>query len=282
MALGDRYNEAGARLRFGIAVVAGRRDFARARMELTQALETFEDLQWQRGIAAVLLNQGIMENEVGDFAAGVAHTERALAKFEALDDARGMATAFGNLSTLHTAMGDGNAAVRTARQSLEISRARGTRLTETLALENLASATAALGDTAGAVRLGDDALAMHREIGLASRAGRFLGDIALWHAELGRLDVARALIDEMLGQGDDIWAEWPQRCHWEAALILRATGDAERAKDELAKARNFVSGLESQLTGEDLSRYQSVSWNAAIIAAHDRDEWPPLFTRTQR
>jgi DNA-binding SARP family transcriptional activator/predicted ATPase len=279
MALGDRYAEASARLRFGIAMVAGRRDFAQARAELAQALETFEDLHWRRGIAAVLLNQGIMENEVGDFAAGVAHTERALEMFEALDDARGMATALGNLSTLHTAMGDGNAAVRTARRSLEISRAGGTRLTEALALENLASATAALGDRAGAVRLGDEALAAHREIGLASRAGRFLGDFALWHAELGRLDAARAHVDEMLDQSDDIWAEWPQRCHWEAALILRATGDEARAKDELAKARDFVSILESQLAGDDLSRYQSVSWNAAIIAAHDRDEWPAAFTR---
>jgi DNA-binding SARP family transcriptional activator/predicted ATPase len=280
-ALGDRYAEASARLRFGIALVAGRRDFARARTELTHALATFEDLHWQRGIAAVLLNQGIMENEIGDFAAGVAHTERALAIFEALDDARGLATALGNLSTLHTAIDDGNAAVRVARRSLEISRAKGTPLTEALALENLASATAALGDTAGAIQLGNEALAAHGEMGLASRAGRFLGDIALWNAELGRLDVARALVDEMLARGDDIWAEWPQRCHWEAALILRATGDPQRAIDELAKARNFVSGLESQLTGEDLTRYQSVSWNAAIIAAHDRDEWPPVFASEQ-
>jgi tetratricopeptide (TPR) repeat protein len=238
-------------------------------------------LHWQRGIAAVVLNQGIMENEVGDFETGVAHTERALEIFEALDDARGIATALGNLSTLHTAMGDGTAAGRTARRSLEIAQASGTRLSEALALENLASATAALGDTAEAVRVGREALAMHREIGVASRTSRFVGDFALWHAQLGQLNEARALVDEMLADSDEIWAEWPQRFHWEAALILRATGDAERAKGELAKARKFVSGLESQLTGEDLSRYQSVSWNAAIIAAHDRDEWPPQFTRIQ-
>jgi DNA-binding SARP family transcriptional activator len=278
-ALGDRYAESAARLRCGIALVAGRRDFRRAESELMQALETFEDLHWQRGIAAVLLNQGIMENEVGDFVAAAAHTERALEIFRALDDARGIMTAIGNLSTLHTALGDGDAAARTARQSLEIARAGGTRLPEALALENLAAATAALGDTAGAVRVGHEALAIHREIGVASRSSRFMGDLALWQAQLGKLDEARALVDEMLADGDGIWAEWPQRFHWEAALILRATGDGQRAKDELAKARKFVSGLESQLTGEDLSRYQSVSWNAAIIAAHDRDEWPRQFTR---
>ena len=282
LALGDRYAEASAQLRFGIATVAGRRDFARAGTELTRALETFQDLHWQRGIAAVLLNQGIAENEIGDFASAVTHTERALEIFKALDDSRGIATALGNLSTLHTTIGDGNSAVRFARQSLEIARATGTRLTEALALENLASATAALGDMAGAVRVGDEALAVHREIGLASRTSRFVGDLAFWRAQLGRLDEARSLIDEMLANGDDVWAEWPQRLHWEAALILRATGDKERAKAELAKARGFVRDLESQLTGEALSRYQTVSCNAAVIAAHDRDEWPPEFTRIQR
>ena len=98
-----------------------------------------------------------------------------------------------------------------------------------------------------------------------------MGDLALWHMAHGDLAAARARVDQMLKQGVHVWAEWPQRFHWAAAQVLHSCGDDARARSELVRARELVAELEKKLTGDDLARYLSVSWNEAIVAAHDRN-----------
>jgi tetratricopeptide (TPR) repeat protein len=274
IALGDRNGEAAGRLRTAIAMTTARRDIARARDELSRALSIFEELGWKRGIAGVLLNRAILDNEVGNFADAVSSTERALEIFTPLQDARGITTALANLSTLHLTSGDGERALREANEALDVARAGGLRISEALAIENHANAKAALGKYSEAIRLGDEALAIHREMGHSSWSGRLLGELGLWHLELGDLDAARARIDQVLAQGVHVWAEWPQRFHWAAAQVLRACGDDARARRELDRARELVADLETELQGDELKRYLSVPWNTAIIAAHARDEWP--------
>jgi tetratricopeptide (TPR) repeat protein len=273
VALGDRHGEASGRLRKAIALICLRRDVARVRDELSRALSIYEELGSQRGIAGVLLNGGLLENEVGNFAEATTMTERALELFVALDDARGRATALSNLATLHIAMGEGERACREAKESIEVARAGGLRLYEALGLENLATATASLGKTADAIRLGDEALARYEEFDFSKWSGRLMGDIALWHAQLGDLAAAQTRVEKMLAQGVHVWAEWPQRFHWAAAQVLHACGDDARSRSELVRARELVADLERELTGDDLVRYQSVSWNKAIVAAHDSDHW---------
>lgn len=276
VALGDRYGEASGRLRVAISLVTTRHDVARIREELTRARAIFEELHWQRGIAGVLLNQGILENEIANFAEAARITERALEIFVALDDARGRSTALTNLATIHAEIGDGQRAYREAEESIRVAHDGGLRPAEALGMENLALAAAASGEIAEAIELGENALAKHEELGSRSRSVRLIGDLAIWYATLGDLTSARARVDEMLPLAAHIWAEWPQRFHWAAAQILRATGDGARAHEELHLARDLVASLAAELRGEELERYLSASWNAAIIRAHDADEWPAL------
>ena len=273
-ALGDRHAEASGRLRLAIALTSARRDMPRVRDELARAQLIYEELRSRRGLAAVLLNRGILANEIGNFADGVAVTERALEIFVTLDDERGKATALGNLATLNVALGNGRRALALAKESRKVARAADLRIAEGLALENLAIATAALGKTAEAIRLGDEALAFNRELDVKAWSGRLMADLALWQAESGDLAGARKRVEEMLVSGVNFSAECPQRFHWAAARVLHACGERERARVELARARELVAETAAYLSGDDLRHFESVSWNRAIIAAQDRDEWP--------
>ncbi|HZW74023.1 MAG TPA: tetratricopeptide repeat protein, partial [Caldimonas sp.] len=276
MALGDRYGEASGRLRMAIALVTRRHDVARIREELARAHAIFEELHWQRGIAGVLLNQGILENEIANFDEAARLTERSLEIFIALDDARGRSTALTNLATVHAELGDGERAHREAEASIRVAQEGGLRPAEALGFENLALATAASGKLADAIRLGEQALSKHEELGSKSRSVRLIGDLALWYAQTGDLRSARQRVDEMLPLGAHIWAEWPQRFHWIAAQVLRATGERVRSRDELRLAHELVTNLAAELQGEDLQRYLSAACNAEIVRAADSDEWPTL------
>jgi hypothetical protein len=105
-----------------------------------------------------------------------------------------------------------------------------------------------------------------------------LGDLAVWHAELGDLDAARARVDQMLAQGVKVWAEWPQRFYWAAAQVMHACGEDADARRELARARELIAEMVAELPAGDIKNYESVPWNKAIIAAHDRDDWPTFPT----
>jgi len=227
----------------------------------------------------VLINYGILEHEVGNFPAGVTVTERALEIFSSLDDARGKATALANLATLHAAMGEGERACREVNESIEMSRAGGLRLNEAQALENLAIATASLGNRTEAIRLAHEALALHRELDFSKWSGRLMGDLAVWHAEVGDIDAARAQVDEMLAHDVNLCSEWRQRFYWAAAQVLHACGEDARARSQLARAYELFSEIAAELTGDDLVRYESVPWNQAIIAAHNRGQWPSFPAR---
>lgn len=280
LGLGDRYAEANARMRIGLATTATRGDLRKAREEFAKAKRVFDELNWQRGSAGTLLNLAVLENEVGNFAEGIALTKAALDIFVNVDDARGRMVALSNLSTLHATVGDGSEAVRCANESLAIVRANGMRPSEAIAMENLAIATAVVGDLRGALAYADEALLIHRDCGVRSRGGRFMGDVATWHAALGDLNAARASIDAMLEGGNELWSEWPQRYHWTAAIVLRATGEQGKAEDQLARARELVGDLERQLSGEELERFRAVSWNRAIISASENDAWPDFPGKT--
>jgi DNA-binding SARP family transcriptional activator len=280
IALGDRHAEAEGRMRVGVALLSARRDIARVREEFSRAIAIFEEVGSQRGIAGLLVNRGILENECGDFAAATADTERAVEIFAAIENNRGKGAALANLAQLRTMTGDPLRGCREAKAALEIARASALRIQEANALENLAIATAALGDVAEAVRLGSEALLLYRKTESEKWSGRLLGDLALWHAQLGDIDAARRLVDEMLAPGVRVWTEWPQRFHWAAAQVLRWCGEGAGAHRELVLARGLVADLAAELTGEKLACYESIPWNRAIVGAHDGGVWPaPVSAR---
>jgi DNA-binding SARP family transcriptional activator len=278
-ALGDRYAEAYARSRLGLSLFVARRDFARVRTELSRAITISEELGSQIGTARTLMNRALPETELGDYAAASADIERALTIFEAIDDIRGKSLALSNLGLVRSLAGDPQRGRSDATAGFELAHSREFRVLEACALENIAIATANCGDVTEAIRLGNAALSLHEESQSNKWSGRLRGDLALWHVACGDLDAARMQIEEMLTHDIPAATEWPQSCPWAAAQVLRRCGEHARARTELTRARQLVAEVARQLKGEELVRYESIPLNRAIIAANDRDEWPPLEPR---
>ncbi len=267
--VGDRLAEASGRLRMAIALVRTRHDIARTRAEFAGARAIFEELGWQRGVAGTLLNGAVLEFEVADFALAAQMMERALAVYVAVDDRRGKVSALANLATFHAALGLADQAVREGTEALELARRERLGILEAQALENLAIATEAAGKPHDALRLADEALALHKELNFGAWTGRLLGELALWHMELGDVAGAKTRVEQMLAQGTGVWAEWPQRSHWAAAVVAHATGDEAGAQREHERARALIAEIESELEGDALARYRAAPWNKPIIAGFD-------------
>ena len=274
VALGDRYTEAAGHLHTGIAWVAARREVTRTREKFATAIAIFEQLGHRAGIAGVLHNRSMLENEVGNYAGAIADTERALEMFDVLGDNRARATSLANLAQLRALGGDLDRARADGLTALEIARASAYHIQEACALENLAAAFAASGDGSEAIRLANEALAHHRSAESASWCGRLLADLAVWYMEAGDLASARARVDEMLAQRAAVSTESPQRFYWATARVLHACGEEAMAQRELQRAYELVTELAADLSGEDIVRFERVAWNRAIIAAYDRGEWP--------
>jgi tetratricopeptide (TPR) repeat protein len=272
--IGDRYSEAAAHLRIGIAWLASRREIARTREKFATAIAIYEELENQAGIAGVLHNRSMLENEIGNFGGAIADTERALEMFKALGDNRAVATALGNLGQLRAVAGDVARACEDAEAARRLAHASAYHIQEACAIENLAAAVAAGGDILEALRLGNEALAHHRNAESANWSGRLLADLAVWYMLAGDLESARARVDEMLAQRVPMATESSQRFFWAIARVLHACGEEAMAKRELTRARELVSELAAELSREDRERFEAVAWNREIIAAFDRDEWP--------
>jgi tetratricopeptide (TPR) repeat protein len=272
--IGDRYSEAAAQLRIGIAWLAARREIARTREKFATAIAIYEELGYQAGIASVLHNRSMLENEIGNFAGAIADTERALEMFRALGDNRAIATALGNLGQMRAVAGDVAQACEDAKAARELAHASAYHIQEACAIENLAAAVAASGDLGEAIRLGNEALAHHRNAETANWSGRLLADLAVWYMLSGDLESARARVDEMLAQRVPMATESSQRFYWATARVLRACGEEAMAKRELTRARELVAELTVELSDEERERFEAVAWNREIIAAFDRDDWP--------
>ncbi|MBV9645839.1 MAG: AAA family ATPase [Candidatus Eremiobacteraeota bacterium] len=272
-ALGDRYAEANGRYRVGIVLVEAHREFVRAREEFSRALTIFEELDYKRGIAAILLNSGVLYDELGDWASAIGGTERALELFEALGDNRGKVGSLANLAELCAVSGDIERARAFGTAALNTARAAKLPIQEARAIDNLALVAAASGDMTQALRLAKEGLALHQASQSDQWSGRILGPLAEWHAISGDLDAARRYVEQMLAPSMLVAVERPEY-HWTAAQVFRACGEERLAKKELTYARNLVAKIAAELSGEDLERYEAVPWNRAIIDAHDFDKWP--------
>jgi tetratricopeptide (TPR) repeat protein len=273
--IGDRYLEGAAHVRIGIAWLAARHEIARTREKFATAIAIYEELAYQAGIAGVLHNRSMLENEIGNFAGAIADTERALEMFEELGDNRAVATALGNLGQMRAVAGDVARACEDAEAARRLAHAHSYHIQEACAIENLAAAVAAAGDLGEAIRLGNEALAHHRNAETDNWTGRLLADLAVWYMLSGDLENARARVEEMLAQRVAVATESPQRFYWATARVLRACGEEAMAKRELIRARELIAELAVELSREDRERFEAVAWNREIIVAFDRDEWPP-------
>jgi hypothetical protein len=83
-------------------------------------------------------------------------------------------------------------------------------------------------------------------------------------------------IDELLSDEDAVRsAHRPQYCHWAAAQVLRACGEAARSKELLKRAHDALEhSAGAILEPGTRSAYLRQSFNQEIVAAHARDIWP--------
>jgi tetratricopeptide (TPR) repeat protein len=105
--------------RYG-TLIHGQGDYQEAEREYQRALEIYERLGNQTGIAACYGQQGILAQDQGDYDEATRGYQRALEIYERLDDPAGMATGYHQLGVLAQLRGDYEEAGRQCRRSLEI------------------------------------------------------------------------------------------------------------------------------------------------------------------
>ncbi|MBV9103656.1 MAG: AAA family ATPase, partial [Candidatus Eremiobacteraeota bacterium] len=275
--LGDRYAEDLARVRLAMALVAMRRDVARAVEELRKPIDVSESGS-HLGLGRLQQNRGIVFSELGDFSEAIACFEDANAHFKAVDDTIGCAITFSGLALIHAWAGDPQLGRQQALAALEL--VPRYEAIHTGARDNLAVTVALCGDLDEAIALGTQVLADLQRLSGKRWYPRLLADLALWNAQSGDLRSARDYVEKLLAGTLPITTEKPQSCPWTAAQVLRACGDGTRARAELERAYNLVAPLAEQLTGDARARFVTVPWNREIIAAYERDEWPTLAPLT--
>jgi DNA-binding SARP family transcriptional activator/tetratricopeptide (TPR) repeat protein len=278
-ALGDRELEALARVRHARTLVILRRDVRRA-LDDIRSPTILEEIHSRHGVARVQTNRGIVFSEVGDFPQAAVCFEEAARDFEALGNVVGQALSLSNLALERCYAGEPDRGHLDATAALRLVDDDRFGYLRVIARENFAITSAFCNRFDEAVACGVEVLATQRQVSAVSP--RLLADLATWSARRGDLSAARGYIDEMLTMPLPVASECVQTHPWAAAQILRACGETAGATAELERAHGFVATLAMELDGEDRTRFEAVPWNREIVAAHDRDEWPPLASETSR
>jgi len=277
VALGDRSAEAGARMRVAMALSARRERIPEAGEHFDFAEAFFIEVDDRRGRGSVLLNRALFHAMLCRFPEARESTERAIAVFDAMRDARGVIIGRGNLSLMLAFCGDPRRGAEEARAALEMARSHDYGFGVAAILENLAKNEEMLGELDAAIEHGEAALRSRVESESEMWAGQARADLAVRYAARGELATARSLVDLMLAdEGFERGAEWPQACFWGAARVLRAAGDAARARRCLERAQELVVTLAAELEPKERDRYLAVPWHRAIADAAERDVWPEL------
>ena len=278
--LGDRDAEAQARVRVANNLLSVRRDLRRALDEIEKSTAICLELGSRRGIARVLANRGIFLRELGDFAGAIQSLERARSEFRALGERSTETVVLSLLTLARVYAGDPRGGRRDALEALELLQAEGSELLQATTLKDAAIATAACGDLDEAIDMGNASLAAQRDLVPAWFYRDLLGHLGIWSARRGDLRTAHRHVDEMVAGQPSAAAAFPQQAAWAAAQILRAHGEMAAARSQLEAAYRVVATTANELPDDARARFESVPWNRAILAAHDRDEWPDLQNAT--
>jgi DNA-binding SARP family transcriptional activator/tetratricopeptide (TPR) repeat protein len=243
-------------------------DIAAAREHVRDALTLFERLQNPRAVAGALLNQGVLEEQIGEFERAEADYRRALSIAESVGQSGYTCLAMANLAALESMRGNHVRARELAGKAVAFARDRNLEVEEHVALEYLGTAERELGEL-------EDARD-HFEVVLQYRRGRdprtvldVLIEAIPAYVGLGAVAGAFAAAAELLRglEGDRMRVAFPARALWVAASAYAAAGDAERATALSDEARALLHELAARAP-DDATRngYLSHAFHRTILA----------------
>lgn len=202
-----------------------------------EALETFEQAGYSRGVLATLNSLATLAQSRGDPARAAALFEEALSRAEG--SPADMALISGNLATLHLLIGDQAAAEAAGRRALDLYTRLGHAPGCGAALSTLARVATARGEGAAALELLEEAARCFESAGDAAGLGRALLALGSAAQGLGAVDRARGSFEragELLSRAGDGAG---------TAHAVRGLGLVEQKGGHLDAAREkFVSALE--------------------------------------
>jgi DNA-binding SARP family transcriptional activator len=274
--MGDRPSEAHALGRLGISLLGADARAAEARRNFAEAVRTYEESGDQIGTAAQLLNQAVLEARLGFFGRATSATEKAMQLFDATGDARGRLGAHSNLVYLKACTADVEAARDVANRVLDDIRTSGFGLIEASVLENLAFAEGSVGNFERAVELAEASFEVRSRSESMVWSSKTLADIAIWYANLGKLDAALETVTRLLSDDDAILrgADWPTYCYWAAAQVLRLAGKSPESARALERAYRLMRESAANLESEDCEQFLGLPFHVDLRQAVEAKIWP--------
>lgn len=154
----------------------------------------------QVGIAAALLNTGVVKFALDDHEAALAATYKAIAVYESLGLKRGIALAQENLSNSYRALGNLRRAFECAQKSLRLSEEANHRRGTMVALSELAIIYGEQNNPEQALAHLERALALARELGDTLMIATLHHDIAIQYKRFGNYQRSLEIYQQLLKQ----------------------------------------------------------------------------------
>jgi adenylate cyclase len=184
-----------------------------AAASLRRGLEMAERVGAVEEIGGCLINLGLVEQDRGAVAEGIACDHRAIEEFERIGHGSGRARGYANLADKLAVAGEYDEALRWCDRTIEFSRSIGHSVTIADATDTIAVVTFAQGRFQEAAERAEEAAALYLEIGSAPYAANSLGLAARAWREAGDTKRARATDARArtISEGDSALAEGPAR-----------------------------------------------------------------------
>ncbi|MBN1485939.1 MAG: tetratricopeptide repeat protein [Chloroflexia bacterium] len=208
-----------------------------------EVLQVYRTIGDRRNEIQALSNLGNVYRDLGELERALEYYERALNLFLGIGDRRGQALTAENMGLVLHDLGDARSARDCCQQALDIYRDIGAREGEGYSLTYLALTLEGLDEQEAAARAYEQALKLRREIGQDAPAVDDLAGLARVYWKQGRLEEARAHIEEALDwieQNGVSGIDYPLRVYLTGADIWTALGQAERARAALRAGHELL------------------------------------------
>jgi DNA-binding SARP family transcriptional activator len=275
--MGDRRGEAGAHRAVATAASEAMQ-VELARVHYRLAADLSKQVGDPEGEASVLHDEAVLLFKLCRYDEAIANVRRAQEIFRQIGHVRGQAYCALNIAGMASTAGRFDEGRDAAVQALELAHALKSDSVEAAALENLGISEAGLGHVQVGVNHLARAIELARPLNQPAALANYLAEYAYSLLQAGQVDDAARHIDEALEiyatEGDNILNA--HSVLWRASAICRARGDQKKSRDLLVKSydtmQRFLTGIPDQ---ESRAAFLNDPANCRIVAAHERDEWPP-------
>jgi tetratricopeptide (TPR) repeat protein len=187
----------------------------------------------------------------GDFDVARAYWEEALGLFRELGDEGEIGRCLAELASVAVGVGDLDGAARQYQDSVEVFKRLGYDLRVAMALSNLGAIASMRGDDERAAEYFEEAIAAQRDLD-RDGLGISLHNLARSLIKLGRIDEARATLDESLGIARELgYRELLGYCLGGAAELAAGAGERERAVRLLGASQAVFASIGVPIQGDE-------------------------------